>query len=77
VVQLLPPPLFKGISPIVKLKFENYYISNNRTPTTNYRSIHFIIDGKELTNYYYGINDRQPTNPLTDAANDLMTVVTR
>ena len=59
-----------------EVKFENYYISNNRTPTTNYRSIHFIIDGKELTNYYYGINDRQPTNPLTDAANDLMTVVT-
>ena len=23
----------------------------------------------------YGINDRQPTNPLTDAANDLMTPV--
>ena len=22
---------------------------------------------------YYGINDRQPTNPLTDAATDLMT----
>ena len=24
---------------------------------------------------HYGINDRQPTNPLTDAANDLMTPV--
>jgi hypothetical protein len=30
-------------------KFENYYISNNRTPTTNYNSIHFIMGGKEST----------------------------
>ncbi len=26
-----------------------------------------------LINPHYGINDRQPTNPLTDAATDLMT----
>ena len=32
-----------------EIKFENYYISNNRKPTTNYKSIHFIIGGKELT----------------------------
>ncbi len=32
-----------------EIKFENYYISNNRTPTTNYKSIHFIMGGKELT----------------------------
>jgi hypothetical protein len=29
--------------------FENYHISNNRQPTTNYESIHFIMGGKELT----------------------------
>ncbi len=29
-------------------KFKNYFISNNRTPTTNYKSIHFIMRGKEL-----------------------------
>ena len=33
----------------VETKFENYYISNNRQPTTNYKSIHFIMGGKELT----------------------------
>ncbi len=32
-----------------EIKFENYYISNNRKPTTNYKSIHFIMGGKELT----------------------------
>jgi hypothetical protein len=32
-----------------EIEFENYYISNNRTPTTNYKSIHFVIGGKELT----------------------------
>ncbi len=31
-----------------EIKFENYYISNNRTPTTNYKSIHFMIGGKEM-----------------------------
>jgi hypothetical protein len=30
-------------------KFENYHISNNIKPTTNYKSIHFIMGGKELT----------------------------
>ena len=29
--------------------FENYYISNHGKPTTNYKSIHFIINNKELT----------------------------
>ena len=32
-----------------EIKFENYHISNNRKPTTNYKSIHFIMGGKELT----------------------------
>jgi hypothetical protein len=32
-----------------EIKFENYCMSNNRTSTTNYKSIHFIIGGKELT----------------------------
>jgi hypothetical protein len=32
-----------------EIKFGNYYISNNRAPTTNYKSIHFIMGGKELT----------------------------
>ncbi len=27
-------------------KFENYYISTIRTPTTNYKSIHFIMGVK-------------------------------
>ncbi len=31
-----------------EIKFENYSFQNNRTPTTNYKSIHFIIGGKEL-----------------------------
>jgi hypothetical protein len=31
-----------------EIKFEKYYISNNKTPTTNYKSIHFIMGGKEL-----------------------------
>ncbi len=30
-------------------KFENYYISNNSKTITNYKSIHFIMGGKELT----------------------------
>jgi hypothetical protein len=30
-------------------KFQNYYILNNRTPTTNYKLIHFILGGKGLT----------------------------
>ncbi len=30
------------------IKFKNYFISNNGKPTTNYKSIHFIINGKEL-----------------------------
>jgi hypothetical protein len=40
--------LFPYVS-LNEMKFENYYISNNRTPTSNYKSIHFIIGGKELT----------------------------
>ena len=28
--------------------FENYYISNHGKPTTNYKSIHFIMNNKEL-----------------------------
>ena len=29
-------------------KFKNYSISNNGKPTTNYKSIHFIINGKDF-----------------------------
>ena len=31
-----------------EIKFKNYFISNNGKITTNYKSIHFIINGKEL-----------------------------
>jgi hypothetical protein len=40
--------IFPSVS-LNEIKFENYYISNNRTPTTNYKSIHFVIGCKELT----------------------------
>ena len=32
---------------ISEIKFKNYFLTNNGKPTTNYKSIHFII--KELT----------------------------
>ncbi len=32
-----------------EINFENYYILNHRRPTTDYKSIHSIIDGAELT----------------------------
>ena len=31
-----------------EIKFKNFFLSNNGKPTTNYKSIHFIINGKEL-----------------------------
>ncbi len=31
-----------------EIKFKNYFISNNEKPTTNYKSIRFIINGEEL-----------------------------
>ena len=33
---------------IFEIKFKNYFLSNHGRPTTNYKSIHFIINGKEL-----------------------------
>ena len=33
---------------ISEIKFKNYFLTNNGKPTTNYKSIHFIINGKEL-----------------------------
>ncbi len=32
-----------------EIKFQNYFISNNRKPTTNYKSVHFVMNGKEFT----------------------------
>ena len=34
-------------SSLSEIKFKNHYLSNNGKPTTNYTSIHFIINGKE------------------------------
>ena len=33
---------------LIDIRFKNYFLSNNEKPTTNYKSIHFIINGKEL-----------------------------
>jgi len=33
---------------LTDISFKNYYISNNGKPTTNYKSIHFIMNNKEL-----------------------------
>jgi hypothetical protein len=30
------------------ITFKNYYISNHGKPTTNYKSIHFVMNNKEL-----------------------------
>jgi len=38
---------FSGSS-LSEIKFKNYFLYNNGKPTTNYKSIHFIINGKEL-----------------------------
>ena len=38
---------FPGSS-LSEIKFKNYFLYNNGKPTTNYKSIHFIINGKEL-----------------------------
>ncbi len=49
-----------------EIKFENYYISNNRKPTTNYKSIHFIMGGKELT------EEEIKNYTLTDPNNEII-----
>ena len=42
-------PLFYFPSSLIpEIPFKNYYISNHGKPTTNYKSIHFIINNKEL-----------------------------
>ncbi len=33
---------------ISEIKFKNYFILNHGKSTTNYKSIHFIMNGKEL-----------------------------
>ncbi len=33
---------------IYKIKFNNYFPLNNGIPTINYKSIHFVMDCKEL-----------------------------
>ncbi len=33
---------------ISEIKLKNYFILNHGKPTTNYKSIHFILNGKEL-----------------------------
>ena len=51
-------------SSLSEIKFKNYYLSNNGKPTTNYKSIHFIINGKEL-------NDEEiQTISLSDSNNE-------
>jgi hypothetical protein len=55
----------------VETKFENYNISNNRQPTTKYKSIHFVMGGKELTEeeiQKYTLKD--PKNKLTNLYKD-------
>ena len=36
------------ICSLSRIKFKDYFLSNNGKPTTNYKSIHFIINCKEL-----------------------------
>ena len=36
-------------SSLSEIKFKNFFLSNNGKPTTNFKSIHFIINGKELS----------------------------
>jgi hypothetical protein len=40
---------------IPEITFKNYYVSNHGKPTTNYKSIHFIINNKELKKKNYKI----------------------
>ncbi len=51
---------------LTEIKFENYYISNNRKPTTNYKSIHFIMGGKEST------EEEIKNYTLTDPNNEII-----
>ena len=39
--------ILPGVS-LTYIRFRNYFLSNNGKPTTNYKSIHFVINGKEL-----------------------------
>ena len=55
-----PPSLISEIS------FKNYYISNHGKPTTNYKSIHFIMNNKEL-------NEEEIQNyTLSDPENEII-----
>jgi hypothetical protein len=59
--------LYFPSSSITEIKFENNYISNYGKPTTNYKSIHFIINNKE-------INEEEIQNYISsDPNNEIMT----
>ena len=52
-------------SSLSEIKFKNYYLSNYGKPRANYKSIHFIINGKEL-------NDEEiQTVSLSDSNNEI------
>ena len=52
---------------ISEIIFKNYYISNHGKPTTNYKSIHFFMNNKEL-------NEEEIQNYiLSDPENEIMT----
>ncbi len=51
---------------ISDITFKNYYISNHGKPTTNYKSIHFIMNNKEL-------NEEEIQNyTLSDPENEII-----
>ena len=45
-----------------EINFENYYISNNRTPNISCKSIHFIMGGKVLTEEIQNFTLKDPKN---------------
>ncbi len=47
-----------------KLQFNNNFLLNYGIPTINYKSIHFVMDGKEL-------NEEEIQNSFTDANNEI------
>ena len=49
-----------------EIKFKDYFLSNNGKPTTNYKSIHFIINGKEL------YDEEIQTISLSDTNNEII-----
>jgi hypothetical protein len=53
------------------ITIKNYFISNHGKPTTNYKSIHFIMNNKELNEeeiQIYILSD--PNNEISDLYKD-------